>query len=137
VLELPTSRAIQATARLLFSFLGGQVSFPWSILLCTQLLYSSPNQKYISISEQWYQLPEFIPSNLNSGLHSCISICIHTQHITQIAKLIHYLQLCTLAITLIDKANFVWSMTPMSGPDLGVLRILTGYSATHLGASSM
>jgi len=34
---------------------------------------------YILIGKQWYQLPEFIPSNSNSGLHSCISISIHTR----------------------------------------------------------
>jgi len=31
------------------------------------------------IGKQRYQLPEFIP---NSGLHSCISISVHTQHVT-------------------------------------------------------
>jgi len=62
----------------------------------TAVQLPSPDQRCIPIGEQWYQLPEFIPSNSNSGLHSCISISIHTQHvITQIAKLIHYLQLCT------------------------------------------
>jgi len=39
-------------------------------------------QWYILIHKQWYQLPEFIPSNSNSGLHSCISISIYTQHVT-------------------------------------------------------
>ena len=42
----------------------------------------SPNQWYIPTGKQWYQLPEFVPSNSDSGLHSCISISIHTQHIT-------------------------------------------------------
>jgi len=37
---------------------------------------------YIPTGKQWYQLPEFIPSNLDSGLHSCISISIHIKHIT-------------------------------------------------------
>ena len=37
----------------------------------------------------WYQLPEFIPSNLNSGLHSCISISIHSQHVIETAKSIN------------------------------------------------
>jgi len=55
----------------------------------------SPNQWYIPIGKQWYQLPEFIPSNTDSGLHRCISISIHIQHITQVAELIHYLQICT------------------------------------------
>jgi len=52
-----------------FSFLTGQVLLPCSILLCTQLLFPpSPNQWYIPIGKQWYQLPEFIPSNTDSGL---------------------------------------------------------------------
>ena len=42
----------------------------------------SNNQWYILTGKQWYQLPEFIPANSNSGLHSCISISIHTQHVT-------------------------------------------------------
>ena len=42
-----------------------------------------------------YQLPELVPSNSDSGLHSCISISIHTQHITSVAELIHYVQICT------------------------------------------
>ena len=32
----------------------------------------------IHIGMQWNQLPEFIPSNSNSGLHSCISISFYT-----------------------------------------------------------
>jgi len=28
------------------------------------------------------ELPEFIPSNLDSGLHSCIKVSIHTQYVT-------------------------------------------------------
>jgi len=88
-----------------FSFLTGQISLHAAYYFahlntyllthncCTASL--SPNQRCIPIGEQWYQLPEFVPSNSNSGLHSCISISIHTLHVTQIAKLIHYLQLCT------------------------------------------
>jgi len=34
--------------------------------------------RYILIGKQWYQLPEFIPSNSNSSLHSCISISIYS-----------------------------------------------------------
>jgi len=30
-------------------------------------------QWYVLIGKQRYQLPEFLPSNSNSGLHSCIS----------------------------------------------------------------
>jgi len=52
-------------------------------------------QWYILIGKQWHQLPEFIPSNSNSGLYSCISISIHTQHVTWITKLILQLQICT------------------------------------------
>jgi len=33
-------------------------------------------QWYILIGLQWYQLPEFIPSNFDSVLHRCISISI-------------------------------------------------------------
>jgi len=70
----------------LFSILIGQVSLPCSILLHTQLLYSLP----LLINDiSLYQLPDFISSNLDSGLHSCISISIHTQHITQVAELIY------------------------------------------------
>ena len=66
-----------------FSFLTGQVSLPCNILLRTQLLYNvPPNQWYVLIGKQWYQLPELIPTNSNSGLHSCISISIHTEHVT-------------------------------------------------------
>jgi len=34
------------------------------------------NQWYICTDRHWYRLPEFIPSNSNSGLHSYISISI-------------------------------------------------------------
>jgi len=43
---------------------------------------------YILIGKQWYQLPEFIPSNSNSGLHSCISISIHAQHVSALTLLV-------------------------------------------------
>ena len=67
----------------LIFFLTGQVWLKCTILLCTQLLYSLPlYQWYIPIGKQWHQLPEFIPSNSDSGLHSCISISIHTQYVT-------------------------------------------------------
>ena len=54
-------------------------------------LHSSPNHHHlfaayahtnVFIGKQWHQLPELIPTNSNSGLHSCISISIHTQHVT-------------------------------------------------------
>ena len=41
------------------------------------------------IHKQWYQLPEFISANSNSGLHSCISIYIHTQHADFTAAVVH------------------------------------------------
>ena len=50
---------------------------------------SSHNQRHALIGKQWYQLPELIPTNSNSGLHSCISVSIHTQHVPQVTKLIH------------------------------------------------
>ena len=31
------------------------------------------NQRHVLIGKQWYQLPELIPTNSNSGLHSCIT----------------------------------------------------------------
>ena len=40
---------------------------------------SSHNQRHVLIGKQWYQLPELIPANSNSGLHICISISILTQ----------------------------------------------------------
>jgi len=43
---------------------------PCSAEVCALWVYSR-YQWYIHISEQWYQLPEFIPSNSNSGLHLC------------------------------------------------------------------
>ena len=48
----------------------------------TTVQHSSHNQRHVLIGKQWHQLPELIPTNSNSGLHSCISISIHTQHFT-------------------------------------------------------
>jgi len=66
-----------------FSFLRGQVSLPCNMPLHTQLLLQclSHNQWYIHLDKQWCQLPEFISSSWNSGICSCISISIHTQHV--------------------------------------------------------
>ena len=70
----------------LFFFLTGHVSLPCNMLLrslhTTTVQPSSHNQRHVLIGKQWYQLPELIPTNSNSGLHSCISISIHTQHVT-------------------------------------------------------
>jgi len=43
-----------------------------------------PYQWYILIGKQWYQLPEFIPSSLNFGLHNSISISVYNQHVTSL-----------------------------------------------------
>ena len=68
-----------------------QVFFPYRLGLTslqhaashtTTIQPSSHNQRHILIGKQWYQLPELIPTNSNSGLHHCISISIHTQHVT-------------------------------------------------------
>jgi len=64
-----------------FSFLTGQVSLPFNILLRTAVQSPSHYQWYILIGKQWYQLPEFIPSNSNSGLRSCIIISVYTQYV--------------------------------------------------------
>jgi len=56
---------------------------------------SSHNEWYVVIGNQWYQLPELIPTNSNSGFHSCDSISIHVQRVTYVTKLIHSIQLCT------------------------------------------
>jgi len=45
------------------------------MLLRTQLLYNLPliiKDTSLFIGKQWHQLPELIPTNSNSGLHSCI-----------------------------------------------------------------
>ena len=60
----------------------GLTSMWHTTLHTTAIQPPSPNQWYIPSGKQWYQLPEFILSNLDSGLHSCISISIHTQRIT-------------------------------------------------------
>jgi len=65
-----------------FSFLTGLTSMQHTTLHTTAVQSPSHYQWYILISKQWYQLPEFIPSNSNSGLHSCISISVFTQQVT-------------------------------------------------------
>ena len=50
----------------------------------TTTVQSPPHfQWYILIGKQRYQLPEFIPSNLDFVLHSCISISIHREESSQ------------------------------------------------------
>jgi len=61
-----------------------QVSLPCNTPPRTQPLHNLPLT--ILIGKQWYQLPEFIPSNSNSGLYSCTIISIYTQHVPQITK---------------------------------------------------
>ena len=75
-----------------------------------RMLFLPPNQQrqstegtsmiwYIPIGKQWYQLPEIIPFNTDSGLHHRISISIHTQHVTQVAELIHTSRFALVSIT--------------------------------------
>jgi len=61
-------------------FLSWQARSHFCVAYTAAIQPASPNQWYIPIGKQWYQLPELIPSNSNSGLHSCVS-SIHTQHI--------------------------------------------------------
>ena len=67
-----------------FSFLTGRSHFHATYYFthncCT--VYLSLIINYILIGKQWYKLPELIPSNSNSVLHSCISISVYTQHVT-------------------------------------------------------
>ena len=62
------------------AFLHPVIIFSQHMPIPTQT--SSHNQWYVLIGKQWYQLPEIITTNSNSGLHSCISLDIHTQHVT-------------------------------------------------------
>jgi len=58
------------------------ISMQHITLHTTAVQSPSHYQRHILIGKQWYQLREFIPSNSNSGLHSCIIICTYTQHVT-------------------------------------------------------
>jgi len=44
----------------------------------TAVQSSSHYQSYILVGKQWQQLPEFIPSNSNSGFCCCFSISVYT-----------------------------------------------------------
>ena len=68
-------------------------------------------QWYIHIDKQWYQLPKIIPSNLNSGLYSCISISIHTQH-ANVSTNWH--DLCNLCWLLVTGSSLVSAITTKS-----------------------
>ena len=65
-----------------FSYRPGFTSMQYTTLHTTAVQSPSHYQWYIHIGKQWYQLPEFIPSKSNSGLHSCISISVHIHHVT-------------------------------------------------------
>ena len=65
-----------------FSYRPGLTSMQHTISHTTAVQSLSRYQWYIFIGKQWYQVPEFFPSNSNSGLRSCISISIYTQHVT-------------------------------------------------------
>jgi len=63
-----------------FPYRLGLTFMQHTALHTTTIQPSSHNQWYVLITKQWYQLP--IPTSSNSGLHSCISFSIHTQHVT-------------------------------------------------------
>ena len=72
-----------------FSFLTGQVMYIFNhsnnnnTLQTTAVQPLSPDQYYnILFGKQWYQLPEFIQSDSNPCVYSCISISIYTQRVT-------------------------------------------------------
>ena len=56
-----------------FPYRPGLTSMQHTALHTTTVQPSSHNQRHVLIGKQWYQLVEFIPANLNSSLHSCIS----------------------------------------------------------------
>jgi len=64
------------------SYRPGLTSVQHTTSNTTAVQSPSQFQWYVLIRKQWYQLPEFIPSISDSVLHSCISISIHTQHVT-------------------------------------------------------
>jgi len=95
------------------SYRPGLTSMQHTTLHTTAVQSSSHYQRYILIGKQWHQMPEFIPSNSNSGLHSCISIsCLHsTCHLNNKALPLtpdlpchQYLHLCIL-YWLLDSCN--------------------------------
>jgi len=57
-----------------FSYRPGLTSMQHATSHTTAVQFPSHHQWYILIGKQWYQMPEFIPSNSNCGIHSCISI---------------------------------------------------------------
>jgi len=98
-----------------FSYRPGLTSMQHTTLHTTAVQFPFHYQWYILIGKRWYQLPEFSPSNLNSALHSCISISIHTQQSTchlnnktyPLTPDLHwhqYLHLCDLYV-LLDSSN--------------------------------
>ena len=64
-----------------FSYRPGITSMQHATSHTTAVQSLSYSQWFLHIGKQWYHLPEFIPSNLNSGLRSCVSISIHIQHV--------------------------------------------------------
>jgi len=67
-----------------FVYRPGLTSMQHAASHTTAVQPSSHNHWHILIGKQ---LSEFIAFNSNSGLRSCISISIHSQHVTQVAKL--------------------------------------------------
>ena len=56
-----------------FPYRPGLASMQHAASHTTTVQPSSHNQRHVLIDKQWYQLPELIPTNANSGLHSCIT----------------------------------------------------------------
>jgi len=79
-----------------FSYRLGLTSMQHTTLHTTAVQFPSHYQLYILIDKQWYQLPEFIPSSLNSVLQSCISISIYTHTHTHTHTHNHFTALWTL-----------------------------------------
>jgi len=55
----------------------------------------------ILIGKQWYQMPEIIPSNSDSVLHSCISISIHTQVVVEKMPVVVFIKQQKLSMSIL------------------------------------
>ena len=71
-----------ASYLIFFPYRPRLTSMQHTISHTTTVQSPSHSQWYIHTGKQWFQVPEFIPSNSNSGLYSCFSISIRTQHVT-------------------------------------------------------
>jgi len=68
--------ARQSATSFFLSYGPGLTSMQHTTSHTTAVQSPSHNQRYIFIGKQWYQLPEFIPYNSNSGLHT--TQCLQT-----------------------------------------------------------